>query len=114
MKKFYSSLKIRTKILLGFSTVAVIMLLMIGYTLVGLQGIIHSYENLVAGHWLRRDARFEYRYAFESMQRHANAMLMYAGIEDAASIQLSFDAAERAFQTCGLPASTRRCAGRKA
>ena len=98
MKKYYSNLKIRTKILLGFFMVSVIMLLMVAYTLIGLRGIIGSYENLTEGHFPRRDTRFEYRHAFESMQRHTNAMLMYAGIGDTANIELSYSRAYKALQ----------------
>ena len=89
MKNLYNNLKIRTKMLFGFSVVAVIMLLMIMYTFTSLSGIINSHENLQEGHFLRRDARFEYRYAFEVMKRHTNAMLRCAGIGDTATIQIS-------------------------
>ena len=97
MKKFYANLKIRTKILLGFSAVAVIMLLMMAYTVTGLREIIFAHENLAVGHWPRRDTRFDYRHAFEEVQRHTYAMLAYAAIGDTAGIESSFSDANLAF-----------------
>ncbi|MCL2852325.1 MAG: methyl-accepting chemotaxis protein [Defluviitaleaceae bacterium] len=97
MRKYYNNLKIRAKILFGFCVVIIIMLLMITYTLVGLIGIIHSHENLASGHFLRRDTRYDYRHAFEAMQGHTNAMLMYAGIDDADNIELASYRAYEAF-----------------
>jgi len=67
----------------------IILLLMVVYTLVGLRGVIHSHENLASGHFLRRDTRYDYRYAFETMQRHTNAMLMYGSVGDRANVELS-------------------------
>ncbi|MCL2853909.1 MAG: methyl-accepting chemotaxis protein [Defluviitaleaceae bacterium] len=86
----YDNLKIRTKILLGFCSVVIILLLMVTYTLVGLGGVINSHENLASGHFLRRDTRYDYRYAFETMQRHTNAMLMYGSIGDTGRVELSY------------------------
>ena len=97
MKKFYSNLKIRTKILLGFSVVAIITLLMMAYTVTGLREIIFAHENLAVGHWPRRDTRFEYRHAFEEIQRYTYAMLVYAAIDDADNVELSFSNASAAF-----------------
>jgi len=98
VKNFYNNLRIRTKIWFGFCIVTVIMLLMIAYTLIRLGGIIASYENLKNGHWPRRDTRYEYRHSFESMQRHANAMIMYASIGNTANIEQAFSNAQSAFQ----------------
>ena len=103
MKNLYSNLKIRTKILFGFSIVTVIMALMIAFTFTSLSGIIDSHENLQAGHFLRRDARYDYRYAFEVMNLHTNAMLMYSGIGDTTSIELS---AQRAYAALQLALSS--------
>ncbi|MCL2168596.1 MAG: methyl-accepting chemotaxis protein, partial [Defluviitaleaceae bacterium] len=98
MKKMYNNLKIRTKILFGFVAVIVILLLMVAYTLLGLQGVINSHENLASGHFLRRDTRYDYRHAFESMQRHTNAMLMYAAVGEGANVQASAARAHGALQ----------------
>ncbi|MCL2192430.1 MAG: methyl-accepting chemotaxis protein [Treponema sp.] len=98
MKKFYSNLKIKTKILLGFFAVAVITLLMVAYSITGLRGIIFAHENLTLGHWPRRDTRFDYRHAFEEIQRHTYAMLAYAAVGDTANIELSFSNASTAFR----------------
>ena len=98
MKKIYNNLKIRTKILFGFATVIVVLLLMVAYTLVGLRGVISSHENLASGHFLRRDTRYDYRYAFEAMQRHTNAMLMYASIGEMANVHASESRAHNALQ----------------
>ena len=98
MKKFYSNLKIRTKILLGFSVVAIITLMMMAYTVTGLREIIFAHENLAVGHWPRRDTRFDYRHAFEEIQRHTYAMLAYAAIGDATNVELSFYYASAAFR----------------
>ena len=98
MKKFYSNLKIRTKILLGFFAVAVITLMMVAYSITGLREIIFAHENLALGHWPRRDTRFDYRHAFEEIQRHMYAMLAYAAVGDTANIELSFSHADTAFQ----------------
>ena len=98
MKNLYHNLKIRAKILFGFSIVTVIMMLMIAFTFTSLSGIISSHENLQEGHFLRRDARFDYRYAFEIMKRHTNAMLMYSSIRDTANIQASAAQAYQALQ----------------
>ena len=98
MKKFYNNLKIRIKILLGFSVVAIIMLLMMAYTLTGLQQIIFAHENLAVGHWPRRDTRFDYRHAFEEIQRHTYAMLVYASVGDTIGVESSFYHAKAAFQ----------------
>ena len=97
MKKFYGNLKIRTKILLGFSIVAVIMLFVTAYTVTGLREIIFAHENLAVGHWPRRDTRFEYRHAFEEIQRHTYAMLAYAAIGDTDGVESSFSHAAAAF-----------------
>ena len=97
MRNYYRNLKIRSKILLGFCMVVTIMLLMIAYTLVGLRGVINSHENLASGHFVRRDTRFDYRHAFEAMQRHTNAMLMYASVSDIGSIEASSALAQTAF-----------------
>ncbi|MCL2350015.1 MAG: methyl-accepting chemotaxis protein [Defluviitaleaceae bacterium] len=94
----YNNLKIRSKILLGFCTVTIIMLLMVGFTLVGMRGVIDSHENLSSGHYPRRDTRADYRHAFESMLRHTNAMLMYAGIGDVLNVERAHDAAYAAFR----------------
>ena len=98
MKNYYNNLKVRTKILLGFCVVTLIMLLMVGLTLVGLRGTIASYENLIEGHYLRRDSRYDYRHSFESLQRHTNAMLVYAGINDTDSIEMSASYAHDAYR----------------
>ena len=87
--RHYNNLKVRTKILLGFCIIALIMLLMVAYTLIGFRGIITSYENLTTGHYLRRDARFEYRHSFEEIKRQTNAMLVYAGVGEIDNIMLS-------------------------
>lgn len=87
MRRYYNNLKIRTKILLGFCVVIIIMLLMVAYTLVGLRGVIHSHENLINGHFLRRDARYEYRHAFEVMKRYTNAMIMFCAVGNRAGIE---------------------------
>jgi len=97
MAKIYNNLKVMTKILLGFCLVTIIMLFMVAYTLLGLRGIIGSYENLVAGHYPRRDARFEYRHSFEAIQRHTNAMLAYASVGDRGSVELSASLAHDAY-----------------
>ncbi|MDR2166319.1 MAG: methyl-accepting chemotaxis protein [Clostridiales bacterium] len=97
MKNYFANLKIQTKILFGFIVVIVIMLAMVIYTIFGLQGIIRSHENLAAGHFIRRDTRYDYRHAFEAMQGHTNAMLMYAAVGDNARIQNSANSANRAF-----------------
>jgi len=81
MKKYYRNLKIRTKILLGFGILSVLMLAMVAYSVIGLSGIIASHENLASGHFLRRDTRYDYRHAFESIQRHTNAMLLYSAVD---------------------------------
>ena len=88
MNKYYNNLKIRTRILMGFCVVITIMLLMVAYTLLGMRGIIRSHENLASGHFIRRDTRYDYRHAFEAMQRHTNAMIMYASIGDTANIEI--------------------------
>jgi len=98
MREIYRNLKIRNKILFGFSAVAVIMLLMMTYSVTGLRQIIFAHENLAVGHWLRRDTRFDYRHAFEEMQRHTYAMLAYAAIGDTANIELSSSRAAGAFR----------------
>jgi len=97
MRKYYANLKIKTKILLGFCIVTVIMLLMVAYTLLGLRGIIHSHENLSSGHYLRRDTRYDYRHAFEVMQKHSNALLIHAVTGDTATIELASSYAYAAF-----------------
>ncbi|MCL2839889.1 MAG: ATP-binding protein [Defluviitaleaceae bacterium] len=97
MKNYYLNLKIKTKILLGFCVVLGIMLFMIIYTLIGLRGIIYSHENLISGHFVRRDARFNYRFAHETMQRHVNAMILYGGAGDTANVELSYFHARNAF-----------------
>ena len=89
MMRLYSTLKVRTKILLGFGFVVIIMLLLVAYALVGLRSVIGSYENLLSGHYLRRDTRYEYRHAFEAMQRYTYAMLVYAGVGDIKNVELS-------------------------
>ena len=94
MKQFYNNLKLRTKILLGFCAVVLVMLFMIVYTLIGLGGVIGSHENLASGHFLRRDTRYDYRHAFEAMQRHTYAMIMYASIGEVYNVEL---AAERTY-----------------
>ncbi|MCL2234916.1 MAG: methyl-accepting chemotaxis protein [Defluviitaleaceae bacterium] len=98
MKNFYTGLKLRTKILFGFGVVSVIMLFMIGFAIIGLQGIINSHENLAEGHFLRRDTRFDYRHAFEAMQRHTYAMITYAGIGEQQNITISYGNARQALQ----------------
>ena len=99
MKNFYTNLTVRTKILLGFCLVIAMMLLMVGLTLLGLRGIITSYENLVEGHYLRRDSRFEYRHSFEAIMRHTNAMLVYSGVGDTNSIEEAKGYAYTAYQS---------------
>jgi len=62
---------------------------MITYTLVGLGDVIGSHENLASGHFLRRDTRYDYRHAFEAMQRHTYAMIMYASIDETPNVELA-------------------------
>ena len=97
MKTFYNNLNVRTKILIGFCIVIIAMLLMVGYTLLGLREIISSHENLASGHFLRRDTRYDYRHAFEAMQRHTNAMIVYSGTGDDANVELSAALAYQAY-----------------
>lgn len=98
IRNLYNNLKIRTKILFGFSVVAIFVLIMVVYTVTGLRGIIFSHENLAVGHWPRRDTRFDYRHAFEEVQRHTYAMLAYAAIGDIFNIELSYSHAASAFR----------------
>ena len=98
LKKHFNNLKIRTRILIGFCVVIAIMVLMIVFTLIGLVGIINSHENLASGHFPRRDARYDYRHAFEVMIRHTNAMVMYSGVGDIAMVERSASHAHAAFQ----------------
>lgn len=86
MKKYYRNLKIRTKMLIGFSTVIFLMLALMVYSVIGLGAIISSHENLASGHFLRRDTRYDYRHAFEAMQGHMNGMLASAAIQDTAGV----------------------------
>ena len=86
MKKFYTNMRISNKILLGFLVLTLIMGSALGVSVVRLQGIIASHENLGSGHFLRRDTRYDYRHAFEIMQRHINAMFMYYARNDSAGI----------------------------
>ena len=99
MKAFYRNLKIRTRILFGFCIVIGTMLLMVGYTLVGMRGIISSHENLASGHFPRRDARYDYRHAFEAMLRHTNAMLMHGAAGDAGMVEESASLASLAYMS---------------
>lgn len=98
MRRLYANFKIRTKILLGFFLVIIALLGMVAYTVVGLQSIIRSHENLASGHFLRRDTRYDYRQAFESIQRHTNAMFLYMATDDPANINASGVAARLAFE----------------
>ena len=97
MMKSYNNLKVRTKILLGFCIVTIIMLLMVAYTLIGLRGIIGSYENLIEGHYHRRDTRYDYKHSFEAIQGHTNAMLAYGSIGDTVSVEASASRAHDAY-----------------
>ena len=98
MRKYYNNLKIRTRILIGFCVVIAIMIFMVIFTLIGLVGIIDSHENLASGHFPRRDARYDYRHAFEAMIRHTNAMVMYSGVGDIVMVEQSSFLAQAAFQ----------------
>ena len=97
MKTYYRNLKVKTKILLGFCAVVIIMLLMTSYTLVGLRGIIASHENIAAGHAYRRDTRYDYRHAFEAIQRHTYAMIVYGGLGDTNGVERSSSDARAAY-----------------
>ena len=98
MRKFYTNMRISNKVLLGFLVVTLIMGSALGVSVVRLQGIIASHENLGSGHFLRRDTRYDYRHAFEIMQRHINAMFMYYARNDSAGIAESGREVQRGYE----------------
>ena len=95
--KFYKNLKIRAKILLGFGVIIAVTFSMITYSVIGINMIVQSHENLVIGHWPRRDARADYRNAYERMMRYATAMILYASTEDIDRVHESFNESRQAF-----------------
>ena len=80
----------------GFGVTIGIMLAILFYAIWALSGVIGSHENLAVGHFPRGSTRYDYRHAFEAMQRHTNAMLMYGAVGDTIGIHGAANGANEA------------------